>query len=103
MSDQPGVIGFAGLGQMGQPMAGSLSEVVAGSDTVFLSLPDGKAVEQVVQDIALVETRRATVVVDLSTIGLDAANAATAIPRISFARTPSLSGKNPVRVRLSNC
>ncbi|MFK7944083.1 MAG: NAD(P)-dependent oxidoreductase [Paracoccaceae bacterium] len=105
MTDQPNVIGFIGLGQMGHPMAthiargdtpilcfdtadvemparatktDSLAEVVAGSDTVFLSLPDGKIVDAVTREIAALATRRTTVVVDLSTIGLDAAKTAAA-------------------------
>lgn len=106
MTDKPNAIGFVGLGQMGQPMAGfiatgdapvmcfdtadveipagatradSLADVVTGSDTVFLSLPDGAVVETVVAQIAAVEPRRTTVVVDLSTIGLDAARSAAAV------------------------
>ena len=106
MTDTP-LVGFIGLGQMGGPMAGniakagfsvlcfdtagtdkllpekckaatSLADVVRNTDTVFLSLPDGKISNAVAKDIAAVENRRATVVVDLSTIGPDAAKSAAA-------------------------
>lgn len=103
----PKEIGFIGLGQMGNPMAaniakagfsvlcfdsagteerlppkaraaGSLAEVVQSTDTVYLSLPDGKIVNAVAEEIAAVQGARATVVVDLSTIGPDAARSAAA-------------------------
>lgn len=103
----PKEIGFVGLGQMGNPMAaniakagfsvlcfdaagteerlppkaraaGSLAEVVQSTDTVYLSLPDGKIVNAVAEEIAAVQGARATVVVDLSTIGPDAARSAAA-------------------------
>lgn len=106
MINQPDVIGFVGLGQMGQPMAGhiakgsatvlgfdaanvempenvtkaaSLADVVAGADTVFLSLPDGAIVDAVTRDIASALDRRTSVVIDLSTIGLDAAKTAATV------------------------
>jgi 3-hydroxyisobutyrate dehydrogenase len=103
----PQEIGFVGLGQMGEPMAaniakagfpvvcfdkagteerlpakakavGSLAEVVQSTDSVFLSLPDGKIVNAVAEEIAAVPNARATVVIDLSTIGPDAAKTAAA-------------------------
>jgi 3-hydroxyisobutyrate dehydrogenase-like beta-hydroxyacid dehydrogenase len=123
MSDKPEVIGFVGLGQMGHPMAmhiagggmpvicfdtadveppegatkaASLVEVVAGADTVFLSLPDGKIVDAVTREIAVAETRRASVVVDLSTIGPEAAKAAAATLKdvgITYVDAPVSGGR----------
>ena len=107
MPEQPIVVGFIGLGQMGQPMAAniaragntvvcfdkagteerlpagaqattSLAEVVQTADTIFLSLPDGPIVNSVAEEIIAVGDRRASVVVDLSTIGLSAAKSAAA-------------------------
>ncbi len=107
MTDTPSAIGFVGLGQMGQPMAANIAtlgvpivcydkagcegrmpsggsaandvaEVVASTDTVFLSLPDGDIVNAVAAEIAAAPERRTTVVVDLSTIGPEAAKSAAA-------------------------
>jgi len=98
----PDAIGFAGLGQMGGPMAGNiaaagLSPVVydkagtadrapAGSvaaesfedlvrrcDTLFLSLPDGTYCLEAARALIQCQERRPTVVFDLSTIGPPAA------------------------------
>jgi 3-hydroxyisobutyrate dehydrogenase len=93
--------GFIGLGNMGGALAANLvaaghrvvaydpagpervpdgasaaadtAEVARSADTVVLSLPDGRAVEQVARTIAAVPDRRATHVVDTSTIGPAAA------------------------------
>jgi len=94
-------IGFIGLGNMGGPMAanlaaaglalvvfdlagtqerapsgavaaGSAAEVAQRSDVVMLSLPAGAAVLAVAAEIVKAEKRRATAVVDLSTIGVAA-------------------------------
>jgi 3-hydroxyisobutyrate dehydrogenase-like beta-hydroxyacid dehydrogenase len=91
--------GFVGLGDMGGPMAaniaasghslkvydaaGSLERAPARAvpchditavaqqcDTVFLSLPDGRASNDVVNAIAETEGRRTQVVIDLSTTGV---------------------------------
>lgn len=101
-------LGFIGLGQMGGPMAAniakggfeltvfdkagtaarapagavpadSVEETAARADTLFLSLPDGPVCLAVARQIAAAPARRATVVVDLSTIGPDAAREAAAI------------------------
>ena len=101
-------LGFIGLGQMGGPMAAniarggfglsvfdkagtaerapegtaaaaSVEDVAARADTVFLSLPDGPVSIAVARQIAAAEARRATVVVDLSTIGPGAAREAAEI------------------------
>jgi 3-hydroxyisobutyrate dehydrogenase len=94
----PAVLGFIGLGNMGNPLAGrianegfelicydaagtaerlpagaeaaeSVVEVARLADTVLLSLPDGTATLAVAAAIALARDRRATTVIDLSTIG----------------------------------
>ncbi|MHA1538814.1 MAG: NAD(P)-dependent oxidoreductase [Alphaproteobacteria bacterium] len=99
-------IGFIGLGQMGGPMsanlaragfalavfdaagtaerapdgataAGSVAEVAGAAEAVFLSLPDGAIVAEVVAGIAASPGKTKTVV-DLSTIGIEAALAAEA-------------------------
>ncbi len=94
--------GFIGLGAMGAPMAANLAklrpdlivydiagtaerapagakiadsvgEVAAAADIVFTSLPDGAAVNAVIDDILDRNDRRLRTLVDLSTIGIDAA------------------------------
>lgn len=94
--------GFIGLGQMGGPMAAniaksglplyvydaagskaraengaipmdSLAAVLSKADVVFLSLPDGPICTSVAKEIVQVNDRKTSVVVDLSTIGLAAA------------------------------
>lgn len=101
MSEQR-TYGFIGLGQMGGPMADniaksglpihvfdaagtkdrapenaiahdSLAGVLANADTVFLSLPDGPICTAVAKEIVQVNDRKTKVVIDLSTIGLAAA------------------------------
>ncbi len=96
----PATIGFVGLGQMGQPMASfiakgetpmlgydqvpgqvpdgaeaasNLAELVERSDTIFLSLPDGKVVNTVAAEIATMQNIAGKVVIDLSTSGPAAA------------------------------
>ena len=99
------VIGFVGLGQMGGPMAANIAsagfkmicfdaagteamkpetaeaaasvhEVAEKADVVFLSLPDGPVVLSVVDD--LIAGNGARTVIDLSTVGPEAARAAAA-------------------------
>ncbi len=101
-------LGFIGLGQMGGPMAAnitkagfgltvfdkagtaerapagatladSVDDVAARVETLFLSLPDGRVSIAVAGQIAAAPSRRTTVVVDLSTIGPDAAREAAEI------------------------
>lgn len=103
---QPGTIGFIGLGRMGGPMsanlaragfdltvfdaagtaerappgataAGSMAEVAGAAGAIFLSLPDGAIVARVVAGIAASPGKTGTVI-DLSTIGIEAAVAAQA-------------------------
>ena len=99
----PGTLGFIGLGNMGGPMcaniakagrwpmivfdaagtaerapagatvAGSVADVAARADTILLSLPDGKIVAAVADEIAAAPDRRVTTIVDLSTVGVVAA------------------------------
>jgi len=97
--------GFAGLGQMGGPMAAnivaagfdlsvfdkagtaerapdgakpleSLDALAAVVDTLFLSLPNGPVTLAVARDLAALQDRAVSVVIDLSTIGLEAAKEA---------------------------
>ena len=92
------VVGFVGLGNMGQPMAtnvaragfelvcfdtagteerlpdgataaASLADVFARADTVLLSVPDGAATRAIVDELVDMADRRVTTVVDLSTVG----------------------------------
>ena len=101
-------VGFIGLGNMGQPMAACLATggvpllvhdaagtadrapegaeaanstaaVARRAGIVFLSLPDGTAVMSVAAEIVETPARATTLVVDLSTIGIDAARATKAI------------------------
>ncbi len=97
--------GFLGLGKMGGPMAArlaaaghalivydkagtserappgaciaqSVAGVMAEAESVFLSLPDGPAVADVAREIVEALRRRTATVIDLSTIGIAAAQAA---------------------------
>ncbi len=101
-------VGFIGLGNMGRPMAACLAAggvplivhdaagtaerapegaeaaasaaaVARRAGTVFLSLPDAPAVMSVAAEIVEAPVRATTLVVDLSTIGIDAARATRAI------------------------
>lgn len=98
MSEVEHVYGFLGLGNMGAPMAAhiaaagfevvgydaagtkdrkppgvrgadSVAEVTRRADTVFLSVPDGRVTLAIADQIVGMSDRRATVVIDLSTIG----------------------------------
>ncbi|MEP3332380.1 NAD(P)-dependent oxidoreductase [Sedimentitalea sp.] len=119
----PQTIGFVGLGQMGEPMCAfickgdtpvlcydrmpgltpergiakeSLAEVVAGADTIFLSLPDGKIVNAVAAEIAALPDVAGKVVIDMSTIGPTAAKeAATTINGVgmTFVDAPVSGGR----------
>ena len=126
MANKDRVIGFIGLGQMGGPMAAniakagfklvcydnagveqlkpegaiacpSLEDVITQADTVFLSLPNGAIVNQVAEQIAAVANPRTTFVVDLSTIGPDAARQAAktlAAKNIVFGDAPVSGGRS---------
>jgi 3-hydroxyisobutyrate dehydrogenase len=98
-------VGFIGLGKMGAPMAANLAaacerfvcydvmgtaerapvgalaatsvaDVARQCDTVFLSVPNGDATLAVAAEIAAATDRQTRTVIDLSTIGPDAATAA---------------------------
>jgi 3-hydroxyisobutyrate dehydrogenase len=102
---KPEKIGFIGLGQMGGPMAtniakggfdlsvydkagtqerapegariiGDTAALARATDTIFVSVPDGKASLAVVDEIVAASDRRVKVVIDLSTIGPAAAREA---------------------------
>lgn len=62
----------------GAATAASVAELAARCDTIFLSVPDGSATLAVVDEIVAAPQRRTDVVIDLSTIGPDAAGAAAA-------------------------
>ena len=107
MTATPNVIGFVGLGQMGGPMAANIAKSgaeiivydkagtserapegaklansfadVLSADTVFLSVPDGPVSIALAKEIAKTDGRRAQVIVDLSTIGPEAAREADSI------------------------
>ncbi len=121
----PQTVGFVGLGQMGGPMAAniaasgadmivydkagtaerapagtrsanSLADVLAAADTVFLSVPDGPVSLSLAKEIAETDGCRAKVIVDLSTIGPEAAREADAILRsanITYIDAPVSGGQ----------
>lgn len=96
--------GFVGLGRMGGPMAANLArrfplavfdksgtaerapaqarsaasvaDIAASCDAIFLSLPAGPEVHAVLAEIVAAKSRRAEAVIDLSTIGIAAAEEA---------------------------
>ena len=100
------VFGFIGLGNMGAPMAANLAAAgcelivydkagtaerapegatqaasvaeVSAAETVFLSLPDGAVVAAVAAEIMASNQRRTTAVIDLSTVGVEAATSLSA-------------------------
>lgn len=103
----PEKLGFIGLGQMGGPMAtniakggfdlsvydkagtqerapegtqiiGDTAALARATDTIFMSVPDGKVSLAVIDEIVATTERRVKVVIDLSTIGPAAAREANA-------------------------
>jgi 3-hydroxyisobutyrate dehydrogenase-like beta-hydroxyacid dehydrogenase len=123
-------VGFVGLGNMGSVLAANLvasghdlvthdlagpgrrpegatfvadvAEVARRSGVVVLSLPDGTASEQVAGEIVAAAGRRATHVVDTSTIGVTAArtiDAALAIAGIAYVDAPVSGGVAGARAR----
>lgn len=125
----PGRLGFAGLGQMGRPMAAnianggfglvvydnagtrerapekttpvdSLDQLAAQVETLFLSLPDGPATLGFARDLVAVRERAVKLVVDLSTIGLEAARKADKIyaeSGITYVDAPVSGGQSGAR------
>lgn len=63
----------------GSRIAAGNTEVAAATETVILSLPDGKASVAVAREIAAATDRKARTVIDTSTIGIAAAEEASAI------------------------
>ncbi|MEK9671387.1 MAG: NAD(P)-dependent oxidoreductase [Rhodospirillaceae bacterium] len=124
MSDKR-TYGFIGLGQMGGPMADniakaglelhvfdaagtkgrahekaiahdSLAGVLGNADTVFFSLPDGNICTTVAREIVQINDRKTSVVVDLSTIGTQAAQDIDVILKdagISYIDAPVSGGR----------
>ncbi len=118
--------GFVGLGNMGGPMAAnlarsgaelvvfdkagsaarapagahaarSLADVVAEAGTVFLSLPDGAVVLDVLAEIAGTPGRVTRTVVDLSTVGIEAARKASGLAReagLAYVDAPVSGGRS---------
>lgn len=103
----PETIGWIGVGSMGHRMSRHLAaaghslvvadavstklappeaivaktnaEVAERAEIVILSLPDGQVTQAVARELAAASPRKVKTVIDTSTIGLDAAHAATAI------------------------
>jgi 3-hydroxyisobutyrate dehydrogenase len=73
--DQAALAAVVAKGAIAQPSARAVGDA---SDVVFLSLPDGKVVNLVVGAEGLAGAKRVKTVVDLSTIGPEAARAAFA-------------------------
>ncbi len=122
----PAPYGFVGLGNMGGPMAANLArsgvelvvfdkagtaarapagaraassaaDVAATAETVFLSLPDGPAVLDVLAEICGAPERVARTVVDLSTVGVEAARQASDRARasgVSYVDAPVSGGRS---------
>jgi len=79
----------------GATIARSNAEVAEKSDLIILSLPDGKASLAVAGEIAGAKKRRATLVVDTSTIGIKAAEdleRILAAAKIAFVDSPVSGG-----------
>ena len=125
------VYGFLGLGNMGAPMAAniaaagfdvvgydaagtkdrkpegvrgadSVAEVVRLADTVLLSVPDGRVSLAIADQIVDIADRRATVVIDLSTIGPVAAQEAAlrlSEVEVTYADGPVSGGVAGARAR----
>lgn len=101
-------LGFAGLGRMGGPMAwrlveaghavvgydaagtverlpegataaDSIADLAQRADIILLSVPDGSVSSAICQQIAATSERRVRIVIDLSTIGIAAAQACAAV------------------------
>ena len=127
---QIGTVGFIGLGNMGSVLAsnlvaaghpvvahdiagpqrvpegpayaGSVAEVARQAGVVVLSLPDGAASEQVARQVAAAAGRRASHVVDTSTIGIAAAQAIAAFLAghgVAYVDAPVSGGVSGARER----
>ena len=126
---KPEKLGFIGLGQMGCPIAkniakggfnlavydkagtqerapegtdiiGDTAALAATCDTIFLSVPDGKVSLSVINEVIVTNDRRATVIIDLSTIGPAAAREANALCKaagITYMDAPVSGGQAGAR------
>lgn len=118
--------GFVGLGKMGGPMAanlarsgaelvvfdsagstarvpagarpaGSTAEVAAAAETVFFSLPDGPVMLEVLGEVVAAADRVTRTVVDLSTVGIEAARTASELANgagLVYVDAPVSGGRN---------
>src|SRR5687768_9147566 len=78
------------MAEVGAVACGSVAEVAAGAEVIFLSLPGGQQVRAVAEEIAAT-ARPGTVVADLSTTAVTdarAASASLAEAGLEFADTP---------------
>jgi 3-hydroxyisobutyrate dehydrogenase len=130
MSPERGPVGVVGLGNMGSALArnlvqaghavvahdalgpnrapegcsfvGEVGDVARRAGTIVLSLPDGGASSQVAGQILAADGRRATHVVDTSTIGVDAAESIAALladAGIAYVDSPVSGGVAGARAR----
>ncbi len=86
----------------GAVAAGDVAEVARLADVVVFSLPDGRASEQVARQIVDAPDRRATHVVDTSTIGVDAAASVSGVLGaigVSYLDAPVSGGVAGARAR----
>jgi 3-hydroxyisobutyrate dehydrogenase len=86
----------------GATWATGLDEVAGQAGTVVLSLPDGKASEQVARGIAAAIGRRTTHVIDTSTIGVSAAESVNALlggAGVAYVDAPVSGGVAGARAR----
>jgi 3-hydroxyisobutyrate dehydrogenase len=80
--------------------AATLDDIAAQAETLFLSLPDGPATIGFARDLAQVADRAVKVVVDLSTIGIEAAREADKIyadSGITYIDAPVSGGQSGAR------
>ena len=80
----------------GAACAADAAAVARQADTIFLSLPDGAVVKAVAEEIAGTPERRAATLVDLSTVGIDAARELDALLRgraVVYADCPVSGGR----------
>lgn len=109
---KPKHIGFAGLGNMGRPMAAnmvsgrfelfvfdmagteerapegtrqvtSITELGSKCETIFLSLPDGQVSRDIAQQLAEQQDSTVSCVIDLSTVGVEASRQISSILKAS--------------------
>lgn len=74
----------------------SVADVVKAADTIFLSLPNGPIMQSVAEEIATVDSARAGLIIDLSTVGPDASRSAAkrlSLKQIGFGDAPVSGGR----------